>query len=76
VGPCPDANEISIDKIGAGSGDLPVVPIGRSQFACDVGQITGTFPASRARNEGRFAIVTKRWAWDAVDAFGARDECA
>src|SRR5579863_269049 len=42
---------------------------------CGVGQITGT--CSRVPCpwiEGRFAIVTKRWARDAVDAFGARDE--
>src|SRR6201999_3458872 len=26
-------------------------------------------------HEGRFAIVTNRWARDAVDAFGAADEC-
>jgi hypothetical protein len=31
---------------------------------------------SSARQEGRFAIVTKRWAEDAVDANGATDECA
>ena len=40
-------------------------------FACGVGQITSTFPRIPARYEGRFAIVTKRWAGDAVDAFRA-----
>jgi hypothetical protein len=44
-------------------------------FACDVGQITGTFPRVPRPHEGRFAIVTKRWARDAVDACGAADEC-
>jgi hypothetical protein len=37
-------------------------------FACDVGQITGIFPRVFCSQEGRFAIVTKRWAEDAVDA--------
>jgi hypothetical protein len=44
-------------------------------FACDVGQITGTFPRVFCSHEGRFAIVTKRWVEDAVDAAGAPDEC-
>jgi hypothetical protein len=37
-------------------------------FACDDGQITGTFPRVFCPHEGRFAIVTKRGAGDAVDA--------
>jgi hypothetical protein len=37
-------------------------------FACDVGQITGTSPRVFCPQEGRFAIVTKRGAEDAVDA--------
>jgi hypothetical protein len=37
-------------------------------FACDVGQITGIFPRVFCPHEGRFAIVTKRWTEDAVDA--------
>jgi hypothetical protein len=45
-------------------------------FACDDGQITGTFPRVFCPHEGRFAIVTKRGAGDAVDAAGARDEGA
>jgi len=36
-------------------------------FACDVGQITGMFPRVFCPHEGRFAIVTKRGAGDAVD---------
>jgi hypothetical protein len=40
-------------------------------FACDVGQITSIFPGISRPHEGRFAIVTKRWARDAVAAFGA-----
>ena len=44
-------------------------------FACDVGQITGRFPRVFCPPEGRFAIVTKRGAGDAVDAADARDEC-
>jgi hypothetical protein len=32
------------------------------------GKSPADFRASRARYEGRFAIVTKRWARDAVDA--------
>jgi hypothetical protein len=45
-------------------------------FACDDGQITGTFPRVFCPHEGRFAIVTKRWPEDAVDATGASDERA
>ena len=41
-------------------------------FACDVGQITGSFPCVFCPHEGRFAIVTKRGAGDAVDA-GCRE---
>jgi hypothetical protein len=37
-------------------------------FACGVGQITGSFPRVTCPPEGRFAIVTKRGAGDAVDA--------
>ncbi len=40
--------------------------------ACDVGQITGMFPRVFCPPEGRFAIVTKRGARDAVDA-GCRE---
>jgi hypothetical protein len=36
--------------------------------ACDDGQITGSYPRVFRPHEGRFAIVTKRWAEDAVDA--------
>jgi len=43
--------------------------------ACDVGQITGMFPRVFCPHEGRFAIVTKRGAGDAVDAYRAEDEC-
>jgi len=32
------------------------------------GKSPADFRASRALDEGRFAIVTKRWARDAVDA--------
>jgi hypothetical protein len=45
-------------------------------FSCDDGQITGTFPRVFCPHEGRFAIVTKRWSEDAVDATGAKDERA
>ena len=38
-------------------------------FACDVGQINGMFPRVFCPHEGRFAIVTKRWARDAVDVY-------
>ena len=47
---------------------MPVVPTVAGAFACDVGQITGTFPRVFCPHEGRFAIVTKRWTEDAVDA--------
>jgi hypothetical protein len=40
------------------------------------GKSPAFFCASSAPHEGRFAIVTKRWAEDAVDATGAPDECA
>jgi hypothetical protein len=46
------------------------------RFSCGVGQITGTFPRVFCPHEGRFAIVTKRWPEDAVDATGASDERA
>ena len=51
----------------AAARDLPVVPIRRSALTCDVGQITGMFPRVFCPQEGRFAIVTKRGAGDAVD---------
>jgi hypothetical protein len=44
------------------------------ELACRAGQITGIFRASRALDEGRFAIVTKRWVRDAVDAAVSNDE--
>jgi len=56
------------------SPDLPVVPIRRSVLTCDVGQITGSFPRVSCPPEGRFAIVTKRGAGDAVDAKAPKDE--
>jgi hypothetical protein len=38
------------------------------------GKSPADFRASRAPQEGRFAIVTKRWARDAVAADSALDE--
>ena len=58
----------------AAARDLPVVPIRRSVLTCDVGQITGSFPRVSCPPEGRFAIVTKRGAGDAVDAKAPKDE--
>src|ERR1700679_4123977 len=40
------------------------------------GKSRAFFRPSPARQEGRFAIVTKRGAGDAVDATSAQDECA
>jgi len=40
------------------------------------GKSRAVFRASRARSEGRFAIVTKRWVRDAMDAGWRKDECA
>src|SRR6202161_4784213 len=40
------------------------------------GKSRAFFRPSPARQEGRFAIVTKRGAEDAVDATSAQDECA
>ena len=40
------------------------------------GKSRAPFRASRARSEGRFAIVTKRWVRDAMDAPWCKDECA
>ncbi len=62
VGLCPTANL----RIAA-MRQLPVVPVCRGLITCVVGQITSTFPRIRARQEGRFAIVTNvgsemRWA--------------
>src|SRR5579872_804416 len=38
------------------------------------GKSEAIFRASRAPQEGRFAVVTKRWARDAMDALAAQDE--
>jgi len=43
-------------------------------FSFAVGPISASTPAVPCPHEGRFAIVTKRWAWDAMDAFSSRGE--
>jgi hypothetical protein len=53
---------------------LPIIrnhvkPLAQKYSAFHVGQITGTSLANPAHTRGRFAIVTMRWAGDAVDAF-------
>ena len=69
-----NSNCLSLDRFSRRQIDLPVVPMCRSPLACDVGQITPT--ASRVSSErGALAIVTNVGR-DAVDANGARDECA
>jgi hypothetical protein len=45
-------------------------------YLVTTGKSKAVFRASSAREEGRFAIVTKRGAEDAVDANCATDECA
>jgi hypothetical protein len=58
----------------AASRILPVVPICRGHFACAVGQITGlSSPVSRPKR-GAYRDRHGRWARDAMDALGARDE--
>jgi hypothetical protein len=60
-----------------------IVQAARTTFACQV----KSFPIfrnlqlyprllSRSLNEGRFVIVTMRWARDAMEALGAQDERA
>jgi hypothetical protein len=50
-----------------GGSDLPVVPIGRRRFACDVGQITGTSSRVPCPIRGAFRDRHERWSWDAMD---------
>jgi hypothetical protein len=45
-----------------------VKPRNQKYFAGHVGQISGTSPAILGPHEGRFAIVTMRWAEDVMDA--------
>ena len=54
-------SQIGLDMQGMPATDLPVVSSCRRHFACDDGQITFRSPAVPRPNEGRFAIVTKRW---------------
>jgi hypothetical protein len=48
--------------------DLPVVPICRNPTPLPVAPNQWHLAPSRTPQEGRFAIVTKRWARDAMDA--------
>jgi hypothetical protein len=45
-------------------------------FACDVGQITGTSSRIPRFLRGAFRDRHGRWAREAMDASGAKDECA
>jgi hypothetical protein len=45
----------------------PVQSFFQKYFGFAVGQITFTDSRIPARHKGRFAVVTKRWAADAVD---------
>ncbi|WP_300210409.1 hypothetical protein [Bradyrhizobium sp.] len=48
----------------------------QARILATTGKSRAHLRASSARQEGRFAIVTERWAEDAVDAARATDECA
>src|SRR5438105_9269166 len=55
---------------------LPIIgnhvkPQNKKYFASAVGQISGTSSAVSCPHEGRFAVVTKRWARDAMDALAS-----
>ena len=68
-------NRFSLDRILRTSRDLPVALKCRSCLPCAVGQITGISPRVPCPwIEGRFAIVTERWARNAMDALAACDE--
>ena len=54
--------------------DLPVVPMCRRQFACDVGQITSTFPRVPCLSGGAFRDRHERRVRDAMDATPSTDE--
>ena len=43
------------------------IPPKQKYYAGHVGQISGMTPAVSRPHEGRFAIVTNRWALDAMD---------
>jgi hypothetical protein len=55
-------------------------PLGRNGLSSSNGRFCDNRPFARSArfpgHKGRFAIVTKRWARDAVDACHAQDECA
>ena len=69
------ATAFSLDRILRTSRDLPVALKCRSCLPCAVGQITGISPRVPCPwIEGRFAIVTERWARNAMDALAACDE--
>ena len=52
--------------------ELPVAPIRRNPTALPVAPNQWHFASARAQKEGRFAIVTKRWARDAMDALAQK----
>jgi hypothetical protein len=54
--------------------DFTVQPSSKKYFVLPVGQIISIPSRRPVPVRGALAIVTKRWARDAVDAFGARDE--
>jgi hypothetical protein len=54
-----------------GKSPKSVQPLGEKYSAFAVGQISASTPAVSRPPEGRFAIVTKRWARDAVDALAS-----
>jgi len=64
------------DKFNTTGKSLPIFgnrvkPQNQKYFAFLVGQITGTSSAVSRPHEGRFAVVTKRWARDAMDALAS-----
>jgi hypothetical protein len=73
--PRPGHEEIALDKYRwPHRRDLPVVPMCRRQFACDVGQITSTFPRVPCLSRGAFRDRHERRVRDAMDATPSTDE--
>jgi hypothetical protein len=73
---CRDTRQLALDTILHTATDLPVVPLCRRQFPCDVGQIRGTLPRIPRPPGGAYRDRHGRWTREAMAAGSAKDECA
>jgi hypothetical protein len=66
---------VKLNFLNAFNAILPVQSLRGKYSSCADGQINAiSFGRPALFQEGRFAIVTKRWARDAVDAAVSKDE--